>query len=100
MRARNPAHSRKSKPGAASPRGEEGVEDAGEIFFTNAASIVRYFDYRFIFKFFGALIFRSRDLNLNRTLITNRLNGVDNQIEHGVFNLSWIDGYGYWIYGG
>src|SRR6266567_913554 len=99
MSACDPAHCGKAKTGSSGPRGEERIEDAREILFVDPTAVVRHVNYRFIFQIFGAIILRSSDANLNLTIAVRRLDCVDDQVKHGVFNLPWVDGDGYGICG-
>jgi hypothetical protein len=80
-------------------RGEERIEDPSEIFFTDTVAIVRHFHYSFRFKFFGLIVFRSGHPNPNLTIAICRFDGIDDQVQDGVFNLRRVDGNDYGIRG-
>src|SRR6266849_895637 len=95
MGPRNAADCGKSEPGSSGSGGEERIKDAQQICFTDAAAIVRDFDYSFVFEICVRIVLSNANLNL--TIPVCRLDGVDNQIEHGVFNLRSVNGNYNWI---
>src|SRR5947207_1498620 len=93
----NAAHRGKAEASSSRSRGEEGIEDASKIFFTDASAIIRDFDYSFVFSFLRAMVLRSLDPYFDLTIAIYRLNCIDDQVQHGIFNLRRVDGNCYWV---
>ena len=62
---------------------------------TAAALKAKGYDYRFVFRFVRATVFRSKDTNRNLTIAVRCLDCVNDQIQHGVFDLGRVDRNGY-----
>lgn len=80
------------KPRASTTRSlrEEGVEDARYIFFLDAATVIGNLDYCFSAGFFVGYVFSTPDRDSDLAVIFDGLDGVDNEIEHRVFELRRI----------
>src|SRR5229473_1195514 len=96
MSSRNSAHGRKSQPGSSGPRSKKWMEDTSEVFFTNAVASVRHFDDCLVFKFRVAIVLS--DTNLDLAISVCRVDGVDNQVKHSVFNQCRVKGNHYRIF--
>jgi hypothetical protein len=97
MCTRNAAHRRKSESSAPSPGSKERIEDASEVFFTNAAAIVRNFDYRFLSIILAIILLTAIDPNFDFAIAVRRFYCINDQVQYGVFDLSRVNGNGYWF---
>src|SRR5262249_3967763 len=85
----------KSETGAALGGGEEWVEDAFQIFSTNAMTVIGIFDYCIIGRFFGGYIFKAPDSYRNLAFVFEGFDSIDNEVKHGIFQRRRIRGEHY-----
>src|ERR1051325_3585796 len=92
MHARDATHGWKAESGPASPRRIERIKDAREVCLSDAATCIFHFDDRFILLAVTCFVASALDADFDMALAFNRFNGVDDEIEHGVFYLRGING--------
>ena len=99
MQTSDSAYRRKPEAGAAFGPCKEGVEDAREIFLVDAATVIGYFNHRLIGRFF-VYVFRAPDTDDDLAVTADGFDGIDNKVEHRVFDLRRISGELDVVFGG
>ena len=82
----------KTQARAAIGGGKERVEDSHEILLAYPTTIVGDFNQRLISRFFVASVFSTPDGHRHLTVDFDGLDGIDNEIQHRVFDLRRVGG--------
>ena len=90
MQASDASYCRKTQARPALGLRKEGVEDAREIFLTDAATVVRDFYDSFLGRVFVVVVRGAPDSDRDLAFTFNGLDRIDDQVEHRVFNLRGV----------